>query len=167
MQYYIYRNDEQHGPYSVGQLRSMWKSGTITGDVPYRYADSDEWIPLSTISDELEGPTQTAPTPLHQYSAQSSLKTPSSKRILPAFLLCFFFGTLGIHRFYCGHPVSGFIMLSLGIVGTTCMLISASVSDVVSAIIVIALGLWILVDFIVILVGGMTDENGRKISQWI
>ena len=68
----------------------------------------------------------------------------SDKRILPAFLLCFFFGTLGIHRFYVGKIGTGVLMiLTLG-----------------------GLGIWTLVDFVMIIVGAFTDKDGNKLTQW-
>ena len=68
----------------------------------------------------------------------------SEKRILPAFLLCFFFGTLGFHRFYVGKIGTGVLMiLTLG-----------------------GLGIWTLVDFVMIIVGAFTDKDGNKLTQW-
>jgi TM2 domain-containing membrane protein YozV len=68
----------------------------------------------------------------------------SDKRILPAFLLCLFFGIFGVHRFYVGKIGTGILMLlTLGL-----------------------LGIWTLIDFIVIIVGAFTDKDGNKITQW-
>jgi TM2 domain-containing membrane protein YozV len=68
----------------------------------------------------------------------------SDKKILPAFLLCFFLGFLGIHRFYVGKTGSGVAQL------LTCG----------------GLGIWALVDLIIIATGGFTDKNGNKLTQW-
>ena len=68
----------------------------------------------------------------------------SEKRILPAFLLCFFFGALGIHRFYVGKIGTGILqILTLG-----------------------GLGIWTLIDFIMIIVGAFSDKAGNKLTQW-
>ena len=66
----------------------------------------------------------------------------SDKGFVPAVLLCFFFGILGVHRFYVGKVGTGILMLlTLG-----------------------GLGIWALVDFIMIIVGSFTDKAGRPIK---
>jgi len=68
----------------------------------------------------------------------------SPKLLLPAVLLCFFLGGLGIHRFYVGKIGTGVLMiLTLG-----------------------GLGIWTLIDFIVLLVGAFKDKEGRVLKQW-
>jgi TM2 domain-containing membrane protein YozV len=68
----------------------------------------------------------------------------SDKRILPAFLLCFFVGVFGAHRFYVGKTGTGIIqILTLG-----------------------GFGIWAFADFIMIIVGAFTDKEGNKITQW-
>ena len=68
----------------------------------------------------------------------------TDKRILPAAILCFFFGILGIHRFYVGKIGTGIVQLVTG--G--------------------GFGIWALIDFIMIIVGAFTDSEGNKITQW-
>ncbi|HEY6308593.1 MAG TPA: TM2 domain-containing protein [Candidatus Angelobacter sp.] len=68
----------------------------------------------------------------------------TDKRVLPAFLLCFFVGIFGAHRFYVGKIGSGVAqLLTIG-----------------------GLGIWALVDLILILCGAFTDANGIQIKQW-
>jgi TM2 domain-containing membrane protein YozV len=68
----------------------------------------------------------------------------TQERILPVFLLCFFLGVLGVHRFYVGKVGTGIVqLLTFG-----------------------GAGLWALVDLIVIICGAFTDEHGNKITQW-
>lgn len=68
----------------------------------------------------------------------------SDKRILPAFLLCFFFGLLGIHRFYVGKVGTGILQIvTLG-----------------------GLGIWTFIDLILIIIGSFTDADGNKITLW-
>jgi len=65
------------------------------------------------------------------------------KRLLMA-ILCFFFGVFGVHRFYAGKIGTGILQLvTLG-----------------------GLGIWALVDFLMILSGAFTDKEGKKITEW-
>ena len=76
--------------------------------------------------------------------AAATSSSESEKRILPAFILCFFLGVLGAHRFYVGKVGTGLLhLVTLG-----------------------ALGVWTLVDFIMIAVGAFTDKEGNKITRW-
>ncbi len=68
----------------------------------------------------------------------------TDKPIFPAFLLCFFLGVFGIHRFYAGKIGTGVLQLiTLG-----------------------GLGIWALIDLIMLAVGAFTDGVGNKITQW-
>jgi TM2 domain-containing membrane protein YozV len=63
---------------------------------------------------------------------------------LAAVLLCFFLGYFGIHRFYVGKIGTGVLMIiTLG-----------------------GLGIWVLIDLIMILVGSFRDKQGRKLYNW-
>ena len=61
-QYWITIGSEQRGPYTLGQLRSMWHSGAITGNTLYWQQGFDEWFPLSLLVEDLE-PTPPVPPP--------------------------------------------------------------------------------------------------------
>lgn len=66
----------------------------------------------------------------------------SDKGFVPTVLLCFFLGALGVHRFYVGKIGTGILMLlTLG-----------------------GLGIWALVDFIIIVCGNFKDKEGRAIK---
>jgi TM2 domain-containing membrane protein YozV len=74
--------------------------------------------------------------------AQGRPASPKSR--LAAALLAFFLGALGIHRFSVGKIGTGILMIvTLG-----------------------GLGLWALIDFIVILVGAFRDKEERVLSNW-
>lgn len=67
----------------------------------------------------------------------------SPKSWLVTLLLCFFVGSLGIHRFYAGKIGTGILML------LTCGFF----------------GIWTLIDFIIIVIGNFTDSDGLKIKN--
>lgn len=68
----------------------------------------------------------------------------SPKSRLVAALLAWFLGVLGIHRFYVGKVGTGILMIiTLG-----------------------GFGIWVLIDFIVILVGSFKDKEERVLSNW-
>jgi LSD1 subclass zinc finger protein len=74
----------------------------------------------------------TAPTPTHSPSNQ-----------LTVFLLCFFLGAFGVHRFYTGHTVPGLIQLfTLG-----------------------GFGVWWFIDLVLIGLGRYRDKQGLLLSS--
>ena len=73
----------------------------------------------------------------------NSSKTTSTTDWLTLFLLTFFVGVLGVHRFYVGKIGTGFLMLlTLG-----------------------GLGVWFLVDLILVVTGQFTNKDGQKIPR--
>lgn len=66
----------------------------------------------------------------------------SEKSYIAMILLCFFLGSLGIHRFYAGKIGTGILMIiTLG-----------------------GLGIWTLIDFIMIIIGNFKDKEGMEIK---
>jgi hypothetical protein len=70
MSYFIDQHGETKGPYTIGQLRSMWHAGTITGDTLYCEEGYAEWLHLRVLADELEQQLQPPRIP------QQSVATP-------------------------------------------------------------------------------------------
>jgi TM2 domain-containing membrane protein YozV len=87
-------------------------------------------------------PAAAAPTATRPgYSADKQV-SPLSR--LAALLLCLFVGALGVHRFYVGKIGTGVAMIfTLG-----------------------GLGIWVLIDLIMIIVGSFTDVNGKYVLDW-
>jgi len=71
--------------------------------------------------------------------------TATTKRILPAALLCFFFGLFGFHRFYVGKWGTGLLQLITG-----------------GGFVV-----WTVFDFVMILFGNFTDKQGARVNLWM
>ena len=70
--------------------------------------------------------------------------TVSPKSRGAAAALCFFLGCLGIHRFYVGKTGTGILqILTLG-----------------------GLGIWALIDLVIILTGSFKDKAGKTLIVW-
>ena len=69
----------------------------------------------------------------------------SDRSRLVALLFCIFLGPFGVHRFYVGKIGTGILMLlTLG-----------------------GLGIWVLVDLILIGLGSFRDKNDRRVFRWM
>lgn len=69
----------------------------------------------------------------------------STEKKLTLFLLCYFFGVFGLHRFYTGKTLSAVLMLvTFGGVGA-----------------------WMFIDLALILMGRFTDKDGLRIVEWV
>ena len=76
-------------------------------------------------------------------SALARSDLPSDKRALTTGLLCLLLGVFGAHRFYVGKYVTGFLMLfTLG-----------------------GLGIWMLVDMILLITGQFRDKEGHRVTE--
>ncbi len=71
-------------------------------------------------------------------------KKVSPRSRLATLLFCIFLGGIGVHRFYVGKTGTGIAMIfTLG-----------------------GLGIWVLVDLIMIIVGEFKDIEGRHVLDW-
>lgn len=69
----------------------------------------------------------------------------SKKKRLTALILCFFFGWLGLHRFYVNKAGTGFFMMfTFG-----------------------GFGILYYIDFVMILGGVFTDNRKRVVLNWV
>jgi TM2 domain-containing membrane protein YozV len=80
-----------------------------------------------------------------QLNKETTVSNVSDRKRLIAFLLCFFLGGLGVHRFYVGKVGTG-ILTIVTIAGF--------------------LGIWPLIDMIMILVGSFKDKEGNVLEDW-
>lgn len=83
------------------------------------------------------------------------------KSLLVAYLLWFFLGYVGAHRFYLGRPVSALIMLALSAVILVLTLISFGFLSFLWAIV----GLWWLID--ALLIPGIAAGRNSDIADRI
>ena len=81
------------------------------------------------------------------------------KSLLVAYLLWFFLGYVGAHRFYLGRPVSGLIMLILSAVTLVLTLVSFGFLGFVWAVV----GLWWLID--ALLIPGIVAGRNTRIAD--
>lgn len=86
-------------------------------------------------------------------TTQSNDNAVSDKSRAAAAVLCFFLGGLGIHDFYLGNSSKGITKIILFL--TSFLVVPA-----------IVLIIWVLVDFINILVGSAVDSQNKKVTKW-
>jgi hypothetical protein len=51
--YYILLDNVERGPFTLGQVASMWSSGNLTSNTLYRLTNIESWTPLSQLDDTL------------------------------------------------------------------------------------------------------------------
>lgn len=159
---YLNINNEQAGPFDVDQVNQMLAQGQATPETTGWMEGMQGWeaIGSSTFSALGVGasaqqtvapsnpvaPNQAKPVPQAQ-SPEQAANVPgdekSPKGFVPTLLLCLLIGTLGIHRFYVGKIGTGIAMIF------TCG----------------GLGIWSLIDLIMIAMGKFTDAEGRIIKN--
>ena len=110
------------------------------------------------------------------------LKQDKSKSKLIALFLCLFFGHFGAHRFYVGKIGTGFLMLfffapsvyifyatrdieEVGAVSGRGLSEIGSTFQMISTILVIIFGIWLLIDLIRIITGSFIDSRDYEISE--
>ncbi len=79
MEYFVDINGQTKGPYTIGQLRSMWSAGTITGTTLYCQEGFSEWVPLSDIRSDLEQSPRPAPPAIQVPTAASRPLAPQPR----------------------------------------------------------------------------------------
>lgn len=127
-------------PQADGTIAAGWYADP-DGKPAERYWDGTAWTEQSRPRTIVTAPNGGASGRL-LVDAQGNAVSPSNRLI--AFLLLLFLGYLGVHRFYVGKVGTGLLMLfTLG-----------------------GLGIWVFVDFILILAGAFRDKQGRRVLNW-
>jgi TM2 domain-containing membrane protein YozV len=93
---------------------------------------------------------------MDRVSAQYDIE---KKSLVAAYVLWFFLGYVGAHRFYLGRPVSGLIMLALSGVTLLLTLVSFGLLGFLWG----AVGLWWLID--ALLIPGMAQGTNTRIAD--
>jgi TM2 domain-containing membrane protein YozV len=133
--------------------------------------------PINTAGPQYAAPPPPQYAPPPQYSAPPAQQTiinmapPQAPPVMPfatgispksktaAAILAFFLGSLGIHRFYVGKIGTGIIILILTIIG------AATYTFIVGGFVLGVVGLWVLIDFIMILMGKFKDKHGLYLKN--
>lgn len=95
--------------------------------------------------------------PMSKHSASENVNSHKSKVV--AAILALLFGQLGVHRFYVGKNRTATTQLILAIIGYLVIIFS-----LFGYVFLAAVGIWVLVDFIMILSGSFKDNKGLLIN---
>ena len=136
----VRHRDQNYGPYSLDETNRLIVSGQLSRDDLAWVEGTPNWTRLGLVPGTVDVP------PMPGTVADGS----SDRLILPAFLLAFFIGVFGVHRFYVGKTTSGIVMIIL-----TCTVIGAVVT-----------GIWSVIDWIMIVCGVFEDREGRRLTRW-
>jgi TM2 domain-containing membrane protein YozV len=104
--YWLLSAGQQHGPYSLLQVKSMWASGKLTLSAQYRAPGETLWSPIADFIEELERPDA----------------RPKSRALY--IVLGIFLGLLGVHNFYAARYRRGLVQLLMPIIGSIVFLLA-------------------------------------------
>ena len=75
--YYLRQNEQQAGPYTIDQVRSMWQAGTITAHTLYWLEGAASWETLTNLLNVLE------PQAVQLYSQPPAIPTRQPQQFRP------------------------------------------------------------------------------------
>lgn len=141
----VRQGSTNYGPYSLDDVNRLLVAGRLAPNDLAWVEGTPEWTRLGHVPGTMPVPPARGPV-----ASEAAEEGTSDRRILPAFLLAFFLGALGVHRFYVGKTGSGIAMLviTLTFVG------------------LIVTGIWATVDWILIVCGVFRDGEGRTLTRW-
>jgi TM2 domain-containing membrane protein YozV len=131
------------GPYDTAEVNRLLRDGRLSPNDLAWVEGAPEWTRLGLVPGIVTGP----PTPPRMMAHGEAV---SDRLVLPAFLLAFFVGVFGVHRFYVGKTGTGVLMLLL-----TLTLIGSIITVV-----------WATIDWILIVCGAFYDAEGRRLTVW-
>ena len=138
----VHHSAQNYGPYSLDQVNSMLTAGRLSDQDLAWVEGTPDWTRLGNVPGVLRVP------PVQVSDVRDPDESP--RQILPAFLLAFFLGVFGVHRFYVGKTGSGIAMLVLTFTGIGLLIT----------------GIWAMVDWIMCACGAFTDAEGRRLTRW-
>ena len=128
-------------PNADGSIPEGWYADP-DGKPAERYWDGSEWTEKSRPRTAATATAMVAGAAKPTVTATGELISPKSRAA--AAILCWFLGVIGIHRFYVGKVGTGVAQIfTLG-----------------------GLGIWALIDFIMILVGSFRDSEEKVLINW-
>lgn len=88
----------------------------------------------------------------------------SKEKKLTVLLLCWLFGLFAVHRFYTGKYLTACLYLLIAVLSGLSATFDA---EILPALGIIALALWLIVDIALIIMGKFTDKEGKPIVDWV
>lgn len=131
------------GPYPLSEVNRLLREGGLSPNDLAWVEGTPDWTRLGSVPGVTAGPP-----PLSR--AMVDGEPVSDRLVLPAFLLAFFVGVFGVHRFYVGKTGSGVAMLVLTI-------------TVIGSLVTVV---WATIDWILIVCGVFRDAEGRRLTVW-
>ena len=141
----VRHDDTNFGPYRVAEINRMLVDGRLSINDLAWVEGAPEWVRLGVVPGVVRVPPAPSEAP-----AMLDGEPVSPRLVLPAFLLAFFVGVFGVHRFYVGKTGSciAMLLLTITLVGT------------------IITAIWATIDWILIVCGAFRDAEGRRLVVW-
>ena len=121
--YYLSSSDHVTGPYEKEELLDSLRYGIISPDSSICEDGSDQWLPISTLTEKkkaeivtAEPPTpftelqESTPNPITVHNNYYNTKSPGTAVLLEV-LPAFFLQTFGIGNLYAGNIATGLILM--------------------------------------------------------
>lgn len=182
---YVNRDGEQYGPYSITDTSKYVEEGRFSPSDQAWKEGMFEWSELHTLLPGVPRPPTisvstpppskpSTPAAVSHTKTRTSTITPddnfSDRKILPAFLLWFFLGTIGANHFYAGSILRGVGYLVCLVAIFALPMFSSTLSDKVAIIVgplpAVLLGVALIADLIRLVTGNLKDGDGIKMVDW-